>query len=1077
MSKRLKSVVAILIAMTLCVSMLSGIFTAQAEFNCTIQGDWPKSGIDYEWLTAEATTDQQKRDTYTAIEDELKYQNDVLNFKIGTKDDGNTTHNIETWSGMLCVQFENYDPSKTDNTGNPWGHTGPNNAPRLWGVVTVPFPGMAFSIKGELARQFDSYGKPALSNEFTYDGVVYQLRWDNTHLLQNGARSIIGYFPGSVANNTDGANYTFRYAVAKYNQDNKHAGKTVGVALSHARLTTDQTILYQVFETNSGKNYVAIKAENIESAKLTGAYVIAGDLARAFDSLGDDMDARFAVTGAPLSDAVNGVQMFENGKLTANGFTLGVAKINSFSFNGEPRPAIIDDEAGTIYAFVKKGTNVTSLTPNIQYDGKSYSPTGAQNFSQPVKYTVTAEDDSIKEYTVKVYQLSDADITSYKISGVEGKIDYDTKTITLVAPTDTDLTQVTPEIATVGDSVTISPSGSVDLSDSWEDGVEFTLTSGSETAKYTVKVRNMSGDNTVKSVVVKADQFKFADGDVTATIDNTSKKITIVYPYGNMANRRVALEMSVADYATVSPEPSTARNQSGATYVVTAENGAQATYTVEVKIAPKTALPPIDDIEFVIKDARGNFNYDELKKVILNEYNYQRSIGFDLGDVSENFSNWDDVTNRLPFNSEMSTGNILEGMKALITVDYPGALGYTIKNSMANAWTRQVTVDGERVSGFGNSGGAAANEFTMDGVLYQQFTLSYGVASSGGVSRVINGIGTLPRGDANSQFLSSISGTKWYNTENMNVAGGVTDDFRRAYESANQNNLNPGVALDGNLKYNSEYDFMYQVFTGTGELRAQERDSSNKSMIISSDPVHTAFVMGGVWQTIYENIPGYDFVELNLDGFSFKYAPEIGVPIKPAYKGKNDEWILEFEDWYAYATEDDPTNVQVSEGGYFSKENYVLDIEFEQAVKSINIMTKNPDLPADPITNADRIDVVFYKGTDLSNLVIKSIQVSEGATANVAPGSVLDCTWGTADIKVTAEDGSSRIYVLYASVDEDTEPPVSNDPGTSDEGPDTPGGPGSNPKTGQAAATAMLLMLAASGGVLLATRKRSKKAE
>jgi hypothetical protein len=64
----------------------------------------------------------------------------------------------------------------------------------------------------------------------------------------------------------------------------------------------------------------------------------------------------------------------------------------------------IDEEAKTISAEVPHGTDISMLAPAVEFTGVGIEPSSgiAQDFSQPVKYTVTAEDNSTIEYTVTV---------------------------------------------------------------------------------------------------------------------------------------------------------------------------------------------------------------------------------------------------------------------------------------------------------------------------------------------------------------------------------------------------------------------------------------------------------------------------------------------------------------------------------------------------------------------------------------------------------------------------------------------------------------------------------------------------
>ena len=65
--------------------------------------------------------------------------------------------------------------------------------------------------------------------------------------------------------------------------------------------------------------------------------------------------------------------------------------------------ATIDEAAKTVSASVPFGTNISSLTPIINVSAKAtVSPSGAQDFSSAVFYTVTAEDGSTVSYTISI---------------------------------------------------------------------------------------------------------------------------------------------------------------------------------------------------------------------------------------------------------------------------------------------------------------------------------------------------------------------------------------------------------------------------------------------------------------------------------------------------------------------------------------------------------------------------------------------------------------------------------------------------------------------------------------------------
>ncbi len=113
--------------------------------------------------------------------------------------------------------------------------------------------------------------------------------------------------------------------------------------------------------------------------------------------------------------------------------------ISSFNFLGS-NPSIVgvvDESNHTISLTVPYGTDVTSLVPTITISDKaSISPSNitAQNFTSPVTYTVTAEDNSTQNYIVTVTvapnpnppsppaQVSSPLITSYTFNNIAGDI-------------------------------------------------------------------------------------------------------------------------------------------------------------------------------------------------------------------------------------------------------------------------------------------------------------------------------------------------------------------------------------------------------------------------------------------------------------------------------------------------------------------------------------------------------------------------------------------------------------------------------------------------------------------------------
>ena len=113
----------------------------------------------------------------------------------------------------------------------------------------------------------------------------------------------------------------------------------------------------------------------------------------------------------------------------------------------------------------------------------------AENFTNPVNYTVTAADASTKVYTVTVSVAPSPakNITKFTILGIDGTIveGGGAGTITLTVPYGTDVTSLTPTIIHEGASVSPDSGETV----SFTTPVDYTVTAADGTTKvYSVTV-------------------------------------------------------------------------------------------------------------------------------------------------------------------------------------------------------------------------------------------------------------------------------------------------------------------------------------------------------------------------------------------------------------------------------------------------------------------------------------------------------------------------------------------------------------------------------------------------------------
>ena len=100
-------------------------------------------------------------------------------------------------------------------------------------------------------------------------------------------------------------------------------------------------------------------------------------------------------------------------------------KITGFTIAGQVGDTAIDQINHTVNVTMPANTDVTSLSPAITVSEKAtVSPRSAQNFTNPVTYTVTAEDGTTQEYVVTVTVQTGfvvvADITELPTEGTAG---------------------------------------------------------------------------------------------------------------------------------------------------------------------------------------------------------------------------------------------------------------------------------------------------------------------------------------------------------------------------------------------------------------------------------------------------------------------------------------------------------------------------------------------------------------------------------------------------------------------------------------------------------------------------------
>jgi hypothetical protein len=215
--------------------------------------------------------------------------------------------------------------------------------------------------------------------------------------------------------------------------------------------------------------------------------------------------------------------------------------ITAFGF-GEAVGAI-DENARTIGLTVPFGTGVTALIASFAITGETLTVNGTEqvsgvtpnDFTAPVRYTVTAEDGSFAEYTVTVTVAADPSSKAITVflfltPYAEATIDEAAKIIQVAMPPGTDVSALVASFLTTGSSVrvgsTLQQSGAT--ANNFSNPVIYTVTAADgSTANYTatVTVPTQSSAKEITSFWMLG-AGPWGD-DAWGTIDESAKTIAV----------------------------------------------------------------------------------------------------------------------------------------------------------------------------------------------------------------------------------------------------------------------------------------------------------------------------------------------------------------------------------------------------------------------------------------------------------------------------------------------------------------------------------------------------------------------
>lgn len=270
---------------------------------------------------------------------------------------------------------------------------------------------------------------------------------------------------------------------------------------------------------------------------------------------------------------------------------------------------IVNETAKTIAITLPSDTNVTALVATFTTTGHVTVGTTAQtsgvtanNFTNPVPYTVTAGDSSTATYsvTVTVAPITAKAVTAYSFAGYTGAtgvINETTKKITVTVPNGTNVTALKATFSINGASLKVGSAIQTTgvTANDFTAPVVYTVTaSDSSTVNYTVTV--LVATNTAKDITAYSFAGYTGAAGVIVDTNSTTGTIDVTVPSGTNLSALVAtftttgvnvkvgtvVQTSAAtanDFATTNPM----------NYIVTDADGGTKTYTVTVTTAASSA--------------------------------------------------------------------------------------------------------------------------------------------------------------------------------------------------------------------------------------------------------------------------------------------------------------------------------------------------------------------------------------------------------------------------------------------------------------------------------------------------------
>ncbi len=552
----------------------------------------------------------------------------------------------------------------------------------------------------------------------------------------------------------------------------------------------------------------------------------------------------------------------------------GENDIVAFTIPGQTGESVFDTANATVTITVPDGTNLQVAPEQILISvgaGISPSPGNEQDFSNPVEYTVTAENGSERVWTINVNVSppdgrTGNDITVFELPVQNSSsINLNSHTITVNVTEGTDL-NVAPQNLTISEGAGIDPSLTTVLDFSTPTVYTVTAENGTAqewTVNVTVSPLSGSSENAITAFELPQQNTSLIDADNFIITVNVHAGVTL---------NVVPSVFDISPGATVFPLPTTRQDFSGIiAYTVTAENGTEQIWQVQVTISPDNTAPVITLVGSNPQELTTGGNYVELGAIATDNVDGDISSNMVIDASSVNLQQAGDYI--VTYNVEDAAGNSAIEVTRVVRVSTAAdttapvitLIGGDVDLTVGQAYTEQGATATDNVDGDITSN-IVVDDSAVDTNTIGSYNVTYNVSDAAGNAavEVVRTVRVTAAPDTTPPVITLIGGDV-----DLTVGQAYTEQGATATDNVDGNITSNIIVDDSAVDTNTigSYNVTYNVSDAAGNAAVEVVRTVRVSAAPDTTPPVIVLIGGEVNITVGEAYtdPGYTATD-NVDG-------------------------------------------------------------------------------------------------------------------------------------------------------------------------------------------------------------------